>query len=126
MSADEEGMAAAILKFVQENPGASFVNLCRSIDGFAGDYEFGPGGCANLLYWSGVSKDGALALTGLIGDKKLHYKPTSVMIYLIDGANPDLPIAKRLTSYKTPHWLPVTLHLTKPAIHPPKVKAKRS
>jgi hypothetical protein len=33
------------------------------------------------------------------------------MLYMLDGTIPRLPIAKRMRSYKSPHWLPVVFNL---------------
>jgi hypothetical protein len=30
-----------------------------------------------------------------------------VLVYVADGALPDLPVARTLRRYKRPHWLPV-------------------
>lgn len=47
------------------------------------------------------------ALKDLLRDKQIFPIPASVLVYMVDGYVPDLPLVKRNYQYKKPHWLPV-------------------
>lgn len=102
-------MKAAILKYVKENPRASFVNLARDIPGFTGDFEFGPASHRPLVYWQGLSEEAVSAVGDLLRDKKLYLAMTQVLTYAIDGGMLNLPVARSARQYSTKRWLPVVL-----------------
>ena len=91
--------------------GVSFVELEREVPGFKGD-------CAielreNLVIWSHMSEEFCEAFTALLDAKEIALTPTSVLVYMCDGAVPNMPIAKRLRPYKKLRWLPVCVGFTK-------------
>lgn len=51
-------------------------------------------------------------MQALLAEKLIELAPAATLVYLIDGAVPQAPLAKRSGHvYKTPHWLPVTLQV---------------
>lgn len=63
----------------------------------------------NLVLWAGLSQKLADTITELLNEKEIFLHPADLLIYIVDGALPCLPIAKQPPSggYKRPHWLPV-------------------
>jgi hypothetical protein len=61
----------------------------------------------NIVLWSGLSQEGLDSIQSLLKEKKIRFVEASVLTYFADGGALNLPIAKRLTNYKKPHWLPV-------------------
>jgi hypothetical protein len=105
-------MKQAILDYVVSvGGGVTFVELCRSIEGFAGDLDVGILD-KNIVFWSGVSNAGMDAIIQLSEEGKLKITPTSTLCYFIDGGALNLPIVKQGRSYKKPHWLPVVFNLS--------------
>ena len=89
--------------------GVSFVELARDIpSAFGGNVVLG--GFETLVVWTGLSKDGAEAVLSLVQTGEIHMTPTSMLVYAIDGRLLNLPIAKRVQSYKRLHWLPVVFN----------------
>jgi len=94
--------------------GVSFVELQNRIDGFRND---GEGGWVygdtqkNLLFWFNMSEGAVEALEELIRTKQVLLEPTNPLVYMIDGAIPNVPIAKQDRAYRSERWVPVTLKL---------------
>ena len=105
-------MAASIYELVLSRRSVSFVELEKGIEGFAGEKAMilHGDGYDNIVLWDGVSEEAAAALDELRSDGRIHFTPTNVLVYLIDGIVPDLPIAKSRRKYKKPHWLPAVLN----------------
>jgi len=104
-------MRDLILRFVHEQPGATFVELCREIPGFSGKFKSTAGDYPNIVLWENVSAEAIDVLTQLEADGKIRFKPTVPLTYMADGEILRLPIAKGLKEYKSPHWLPVVLNI---------------
>lgn len=60
-----------------------------------------------ILTWVGISEAFIEALQEI--QPHVEQVPASLLVYLIDGKVPRLPIAKRVHRYKQPHWAPVCL-----------------
>lgn len=91
--------------------GVSFVELKRSVEGFEGTFEMHLQ--KNCVLWSGMSMEAVDALYDLRDAEKLHFWPTSQLVYLLDGVMLSYPAAKRAPpkgGYKKPHWLPVCIN----------------
>jgi hypothetical protein len=41
---------------------------------------------------------------------RIHTDPASLVVYMVDGRVPMLPIVKQVRHYKTPHWAPVVFN----------------
>ncbi len=102
-----------ILDMVKRLGGVSFAELER-IDGFRGEHALviEPW---NVLLWDGLSTEAIDAITQLREQKQIVPNPCSVLVYMVDGKVPSLPVAKRRVRYKKLHWLPTTFSLEKGA-----------
>lgn len=104
-------MKEQILSYIKRNPGASFAELSRCIEGFKGDGRLAihlPG-IENIILWADMSPVACEAIAQLRAEKAITIDPCDPLIYLMDGGFLDLPIAKTARNYKKPHWCPVTL-----------------
>jgi hypothetical protein len=102
-------MATQILKIVTERRNVSFAELSRSVEGFDGELglilnDF------NICLWPHLSQAAVDALEELRLAKAIYPKPTSVLVYLADGAVPNMPIARGRRRYKRPHWAPLVFN----------------
>jgi hypothetical protein len=109
-------LKARVLRYIQGSDYVSFAELAGEFpDHFAGgpcDIEIRP----NLFLWVGLPNTGAAVITELLNKRQVLLHASSIITYLQDGAALRLPTPKRSqASYRTPHWLPVTL---RPAIRP--------
>jgi hypothetical protein len=103
-------LANAIYKIVKENRGGvSFVEL-QHLPGFKGEYEWYLE-LFNVVMWQGLSREAIDAFQELRARNLIHPYPTTVLVYLCDGAVPKMPLATRVHHYKEPHWMPVVFNL---------------
>jgi hypothetical protein len=67
----------------------------------------------NLLAWVGVSEEFAGVMLHLVFSGAVHFHPASEAYHIKLGANPGLPVLKRLPKgrLKRPHWFPVAVSL---------------
>lgn len=72
---------------------------------------------ANVVYWHGLRPSVADGLIELYNEKRILLYPTNILVYLIGGKVPMLPIVKKLpkNGYKEPHWLPLLLYTVRQA-----------
>jgi hypothetical protein len=100
-----------ILKLVSERRNVSFAEVGR-LPGAAGDCAI-EHGTSNVIFWTGLSLDAAEAIADLRVSGQIHFNPTDVVTYFIDGSTQRLPLVKSPAAmargYKTPHWLPVVI-----------------
>jgi hypothetical protein len=116
-------MADQILALVKNRETVSFMELEREIDGFkGGDYEWilDPW---NIVLWAGMTKEAIDAMLLLREKHLIHPTATTLLVYMIDGGMPRLPLAKRKVVYKKPHWIPVVFN---PGPDPKSKHAKRA
>jgi hypothetical protein len=111
-------MATQILKIVTERRNVSFAELSRSVEGFDGELglilnDF------NICLWPHLSQAAVDALEELRLAKAIYPKPTSVLVYLADGAVPNMPIARGRRRYKRPHWAPLVTPVAILSLSPP-------
>lgn len=106
-----EQMSERIVKTVRDiGGGVSFVEIVNAIGEEAnGDLQIGwPD--LNVQLWFGVSDDFIDAFN--LAKQHIYPHPSEFMVYMMDGAVPNMPIAKQLKKrYKEPHWLPVVFWL---------------
>jgi hypothetical protein len=115
-------LQAAILAYLISRPGVTFVELCRDIPSFAGEWTYEP--LPNLILWARVSLAGAKALDELQREGKAHftnYGPSTLFCYIADGEVVRLPQAKSVREYKTPRWFPVTLNWGRAPVEMPEI-----
>lgn len=102
-------MAQQILALAKARPGLSFAEIEREVPGFKGDLALVFGKHDNVVLWTQVSDAGIEALGELLKAAQIEFHPCELLVYLVDGAVPQLPLAKRVKAYAKPHWLPVTV-----------------
>jgi len=116
-------LASLVAKYIEETDNVSFAELSNRFPEFRdGKYEFVLGE-TNIVIWCGMTTEAVNAINSLFVDQVIGAVPSSVMVYMIDGAMLKLPIAKRSGPYKKPHWAPVVLRPY--AKVPPKFRRKR-
>ena len=105
-------MKSEILELMRDKggEGISFAEF-GGIDGFTGDYCWGHAEY-NVRYWCGLSREAADAFAELLSEGLIELRPTSVLVYAIDGQILNMPIAKGMKRYKKPRWLPLVMNLT--------------
>lgn len=108
----EEDLKTRVLDFIKSwGADVSFVELKRHFPEFDGQKDFGLLD-KNIVFWSGISDEFADALDQLIREDLITVKPTTSMVYMLDGILIRLPIAKRPKhAYKKPRWLPVVFNV---------------
>lgn len=63
---------------------------------------------SNVVVWIGWNQEAVDVIKEVV-DMGVHYVPTAVLTYLIDGKVLDLPVARARKDFKKVHWVPVTL-----------------
>lgn len=66
----------------------------------------------NTILWPTLRMDVIDGLLELHRTKKMIIYPSQMLVYMIDGRVPQLPIAKSDRDYKSERWLPVVLWRT--------------
>lgn len=104
-----------ILTLLKENDNYSFSEIVSNLE-YRGIKVYGDRSlflCENLVVWDGISSEFATAIRELIESKKIILLPlgeiNAFLIYSNGGQILELPIAKRITEYVTPHWLPTII-----------------
>lgn len=97
-------MEEKIYKLVDSRQHVSFAELGR-IEGAEGDLEISFKG--NIVLWAGLSDEFCDAFDSLKSNGKIRPVPCGSFIYLIDGTQLKMKVAKGIGPYKTPRWLPV-------------------
>lgn len=104
-----------ILKLIRAKHDVSFVELEKLFTklgyGFRGDASIlvNDVKLSNIIIWDGWNKEYTNCLINMLANDQIIVKPTSTLVYLIDGCTLELPVAKHIRRYKKPHWLPVVL-----------------
>ena len=109
MTAEE--MGERIVERVAKSGWVSFAEIIGELGPEAkGDMAWGI--VPNLFLWVGMSTT-LIEAFQLVKDR-IRPHPSSLLVYLADGAALQLPIAKRApkNGYKKKHWLPVTFNLS--------------
>jgi hypothetical protein len=111
--------ASVILDVVTEHrTGTSFVEIETAL-AIAGHETNGHLGIEdprypNLFIWAGVNQEFMDALNELLRVKAVHWRATSLLVYLADGKMLSLPIAKSVPGpggFKKPRWIPVVVNV---------------
>jgi hypothetical protein len=85
--------------------GVTYVEL-SNIEGFKGDYQIGDEE-HNIWFWHSVSLEAAKAINKLVLEGKIVRKESMLLVYAYEGQILNMPIAKKVRTYKKPHWLPI-------------------
>jgi len=105
-------LAEKILEYVEIHPGASFVEITK-IEGCEGELALTFSTYENIVLWPSMSQACVEALAELRNAKLIEMKPSTPLVYMIDGGLVKLPLAKTARQYKEPHWLPTVLWPTR-------------
>lgn len=62
----------------------------------------------NIVLWQGVTGDGLIILN-ILRELGVRLHACHPMVYMIDGAALNLPLARSIRDYKARRWLPVLL-----------------
>lgn len=68
----------------------------------------------NVWFWFGMSDAFADVMLELQARNEVAPKPTTILVYAIDGAAPKVPVASSRIppgGYKKPRWLPVVFNV---------------
>lgn len=100
--------------FIENTGNVSFADILE-IKGTKGDcnFELKDEGYSNVLLWQGLTKEAIDGLTGLVNEGKIAFKPTTLLVYLMDGRYLNLPMAEKKEHYKELRWLPVVMNVNK-------------
>ena len=110
-------VAEIVANTLRRNSGeyVSFAELQRDAtayqdDQWTGDYAMEVKSGTNIFLWFGMSPGAIDAIDDLVRRKVVDLVPASELVYMCDGAMPNVPIAKQARNYKKPRWMPVTLY----------------
>lgn len=107
---------AALALIRRQRTGTSFVEIVAAIDAAGipaeGDHALCNSGDPNIVLWPGISEEVVDAVTQLLHSGLAHLHPTDQLVYIADGAVPNMPVVSRppVAGYKTPHWLPAVVN----------------
>lgn len=110
MAAEPTNLRQRILGVLQANEEVSFAQLA-ALPGFAGDKDLVAPDFANLLLWRGLSPEAMDEMQTLEQSEVIRFSRTDADRYALDGFTSVLPVAQRVSKYRTPHWLPVLISL---------------
>jgi len=113
---NSEELAEAIVTRAVEYEDISFAEINRLWPETRGDHWlYFPEDRPNTIVWTDCSLLLDEALSRILG-KRLWFHTVPSMVYLIDGAVPHLPEARRWVKpdFKKAHWLPVVLKPKRP------------
>ena len=106
-----EEMSERIVEFVAHRSGASFPEIIGELGPEAeGDLQWSI--APNTILWVGLSEKFVKAFQ--LAKPIVRPHPADPLVYLMDGAALQLPIAKRIRKegYKREHWFPVVFNLS--------------
>lgn len=106
----EQQIRWIILGLVGDRGHVSFVELLNELPEERGEFTMHLPGYESIVLWTGMSEMLARLVSEMIAEKQVHPHPASHLTYMIDGAVPQMDVAKSLRQYKEPRWFPVTLH----------------
>lgn len=106
-------MKQKILDYVKRfNGGVTFVELARMLgDQANGNLAMCSARNEAIVYWAGMSAEFIDAIRELLDEYEITLKPTSLLVYAVDGASMALPLVKGNYNYKRDHWLPLVFNL---------------
>lgn len=95
-----------IFDYIRMYEGVSFAEIQAEF----GSGEYGYLLKKNLYAWYSLPKEVVEVISDLIvTNRKVISFRCSEMVYMLDGVEPALPLAKRYKDYNEPHWFPVVL-----------------
>lgn len=116
MTDEEPALKERIFKLVERNHGTtSFAEFMNG--GFSehtdGDFAIYAPNRPNTIIWPNLSSEFVKAVCALLDEKRIHFRPTTTLVYLHDGQFLRIPVVKKIgkVDFKKPHWLPVVINL---------------
>lgn len=105
-------MEDKICGYLGESECASFVELREilgpeAFDGTDG-IEITPG--SNIFIWFNINPMVADVLNHLKTTGRMHFYPTNMMTYVVDGCVWNVRLAGKQSHYRRPRWIPVCLY----------------
>jgi hypothetical protein len=95
-----------VAEYVCRRRGVSVVELRREFNA-KGNWNHEV--CPNIFDMIGITKELGEAVEQAVRANRISVNPSHLLVYLMDGEVPSLPIAKRITTKgkSKPHWFPV-------------------
>lgn len=111
LTREELTLADQIEQFISSRKHVSFVELVNRFPRIKGDLSLCFGKTQNIILWNGISESFGDIFEFLWRERcSICIVPTSPIVYMADGAVPNMPLAKGNYGYKSPHWSPVVLN----------------
>ena len=99
-----------VLAMIRDKDQVSFAELTQAFpETFKGGNFTLEAGKTNIVLWSGLTEEGFDIIVELRDENLIDFDPCDPLTYMIDGRALDLPLAKKATTYKHPHWCPIVL-----------------
>lgn len=116
VESDELVRDSAVIEtfIVEKGGGVSFVELRRHLEMMmpvTGTMSLQV--VPNVVVWANMSERFCNAVAYLLQSRRIHYRATDVLVYVVDGGMLSLPILKRVppaSGTKTEYWIPVSLN----------------
>ena len=106
-------MEIKIIDKIMRNSQVTFVEIEEIFDecgfDYKGEYAIRLGQYKNVYLWAGWSQEAIDLIRDIMIRKSLIVYECNFFIYLLEGKQPDWPIAKRRMDYKTERWIPSVL-----------------
>ena len=104
--------AQAVIDLITKRDHVSFVEIQHVLEPLIpvkGRMALEVGSVPNLVIWAGMSEEWCAVMHEVQASGLVSMEPASLLVYMVDGVVPDMPVAKRLQKggYKTEHWAPV-------------------
>ena len=108
---DESKLFNDVLDYIKRRPTTSFAELAREWPEHFKDgewaMEFRGEKHSNIFMWFSCSDAACDIFDEFQKHKHVQMDVASPLTYMIDGAMPNVPLAKSKRHYKTQRWLPV-------------------
>lgn len=112
---NETNLAEKIVAELKKMDRLSFVELWHRIPETKGDLVM-IRDSDNVAWGFGLTQAAIDALGQLLREARIYLDAVPLMIYMVDGCIPHIPIAKKVPKggYKEPHWVPSVIALGQP------------
>ena len=109
---DDITLAEKLYALIVHYKTVSFAEITKAApdDFLNGQLAFYQVDTPNTFLWSGMTQEACDAVRFLLDNNLVKLEPCNVLVYLYDGGVLNLPIAKRVYKYKSPHWFPVVFN----------------
>ncbi|MVB12346.1 hypothetical protein CAFE_30800 [Caprobacter fermentans] len=108
---DKQALKKTVLEYIRKENDVSYAELQWLFDrqgfDYRGEFEIFSPVNENVVFWTGWNREAIDILNELKSENLIEQEPAQLLVYLIDGAGPSLPLVRKAANYKTPHWLPL-------------------